>query len=198
VVIGQFIDTATGLPTMQHPHEVAQQVPPESKIVYVDNDPLVLVHARALLVNASPEGITAYIDADFNDPDMIITHARDVLDFTQPIGVMFMGVLAHVAEFDDVRSIVARVMDAVPSGSYLVLWDGNDTNQAYVDLCEAYTKTGGVPYTPRSNEQIRQCFEGLEMVDPGLVSITQWRPATTEIGTDGPLQSAYGAVARKP
>ena len=196
--IRQFLDIGTGLPTMQNTHEVAQQVAPESKIVYVDNDPLVLVHARALLRNTTPEGVTAYLDADFNDPDMIIADARNVLNFNQPIGVMFMGVLGHVAEFDDARSIVGRVMGAVPSGSYLVLWDGNDTNQAYVDLCEAYTKTGGVPYIPRSNEQISQFFDGLEMVDPGLVSISQWRAPTTEIGTDEPLDSAYGAVARKP
>ena len=196
--IRQFLDIGTGLPTMQNTHEVAQQVAPESKIVYVDNDPLVLVHARALLRNTTPEGVTAYLDANFNDPDMILADARNVLNFNQPIGVMFMGVLGHVAKHDHARSIVGRVMGAVPSGSYLVLWDGNDTNQAYVDLCEAYTKTGGVPYIPRSNEQIGQCFEGLEMVDPGLVSISQWRAPTTEIGTDEPLDSAYGAVARKP
>jgi hypothetical protein len=196
--IRQFLDIGTGLPTMQNTHEVAQQVAPESKIVYVDNDPLVLVHARALLRNTTAEGVTAYIDADFHDPDLIIADARNVLNFNQPIGVMFMGVLGHVAEFDEARSIVRRVMDAVPSGSYLVWWDGNDTNQGYVDLCEAYTKTGGVPYIPRSNEQLAQFFDGLEMVDPGLVSITQWRPAASGFGTSKPLDSAYGAVARKP
>ncbi|HEV8178655.1 MAG TPA: SAM-dependent methyltransferase [Gemmatimonadales bacterium] len=196
--IRQFLDIGTGLPTMQNTHEVAQQAAPESKIVYVDNDPMVLTHARALLRNTTPQGVTAYVDADFNDPDMIIEDARNVLNFNQPIGVMFMGVLGHVAEFDDVRSIVGRVMDAVPSGSYLVLWDGNDTNQGYLDLCEAYTKTGGVPYIPRSNEQIGQCFKGLEMVEPGLVSITHWRPAATKFSTAKPLDSAYCAVARKP
>src|SRR5947209_1371284 len=196
--IRQFLDIGTGLPTMQNTHEVAQQVAPESKVVYVDNDPLVLVHARALLRNTTPEGVTAYLDADFNDPDMIIADARNVLNFNQPIGVMFMGVLGHVAEFDDARSIVGRVMGAVPSGSYLVLWDGNDTNQAYVDLCEAYTKTGGVPYIPRSNEQIGQYFDGMAMVGPGLVSIRQWLPTTTEIGKNEPIDYASGAVARNP
>ena len=194
--IRQFLDIGTGLPTMQNTHEVAQQVAPESKIVYVDNDPLVLVHARALLRNTTEEGVTAYVDADFHDPDVIIADARNVLNFSQPIGVMFMGVLGHVAEFDDARSIVGRVMDAVPSGSYLVLWDGNDTDRGYVDLCEAYTKTGGVPYIPRSNEQIGQCFEGLEMVDPGLVPITLWRPDIADVGKVEPID-AYGAVARK-
>ncbi len=196
--IRQFLDIGTGLPTMQNTHEVAQQIAPESRIVYVDNDPLVLAHARALLGNTTLQGVTTYIDADFHDPDLIIADARKVLNFTQPIGVMFMGVLGHVAEFDDMRSIVARVMDAVPPGSYLALWDGTDTNEAFVELCENYTATGGVPYIPRSIEQIGQCFQELEMVDPGLVLITQWRPDTVKIGKDEPMDAAYGAVARKP
>ena len=196
--IRQFLDIGTGLPTMQNTHEVAQGLAPESRVVYVDNDPLVLVHARALLVNTTPEGVTAYVDADFHNPDQIIADARNVLNLNQPIGVMFMGVLGHVATSEEARSIVRRVMDAVPSGSYLVLWDGNDTNKAYVDLCEAYTATGGVPYIPRSVEHIRQCFEGLELLDPGLVSITEWRPDIAEVGNGEPLYSASGAVARKP
>ncbi|MGH3915369.1 MAG: SAM-dependent methyltransferase [Pseudonocardiaceae bacterium] len=194
VGIRQFLDIGTGLPAMQNTHEVAQQVAPESRVVYVDNDPLVLAQARTL-VNTTPEGVATYLDADFRDPDLILTEARDVLDFTQPIGVMFMGVLGHVAESDEMCSIVARVLAAVPTGSYLVLWDGTDTNKAYVELCERYTATGGVPYLPRSIEQIGRCFEGLEVVDPGLVSITQWRPATAE---GEPMDAAYGAVARKP
>ncbi|MGH3912529.1 MAG: SAM-dependent methyltransferase, partial [Pseudonocardiaceae bacterium] len=119
----QFLDIGTGLPTMQNTHEVAQQVAPESRIVYVDNDPLVLVHARALLHNTTPEGVTTYVDADFHDPDLIIADARNVLNFNRPVAVMFMGVLGHVADFSEVRSIVARVMAAVPSGSYLALYD---------------------------------------------------------------------------
>ncbi|MGH3794695.1 MAG: SAM-dependent methyltransferase [Pseudonocardiaceae bacterium] len=196
--IRQFLDIGTGLPTMQNTHEVAQQIAPESRIVYVDNDPLVLAHARALLVNTTPEGVTTYVDADFHDPDLIIVDARNVLNFTQPIGVMFMGVLGHVAEFDEMCSIVTRVMDAVPAGSYLTLYDGTDTDKAYVELCENYAATGGVPYIPRSIEQIGRCFEGLEIVDPGLVSITQWRPNPTEVGKDVPMDAAFGAVARKP
>ncbi len=194
----QFLDIGTGLPTMQNTHEVAQQVAPESRIVYVDNDPLVLAHARALLLNTTPEGVTTYIDADFHDPDLILADARNVLNFTQPMGVMFMGVLGHVAESDEVCSIVARVMDAVPSGSYLALWDGTDIDRSYVELCENYTATGGVPYIPRSVEQIGRRFAGLEMVDPGLVPITQWRPDTPEVGKAEPMDAAYGAGARKP
>ncbi len=195
--IRQFLDIGTGLPTLQNTHEVAQQVAPESKIVYVDNDPLVLTYARALLVNTTPEGVTTYVDADFHHPDLIIAGARNVLNLSQPVAVMFMGVLGHVADVDEMRSIVARVMAAVPSGSYLALWDGTDTSETFVELCENYTRTGGVPYIPRSIEQLSRCFEGLQMVDPGFVPITQWRPNAAEVGDPGPI-SAYGAVARKP
>ncbi|MGH3692843.1 MAG: SAM-dependent methyltransferase [Pseudonocardiaceae bacterium] len=195
--IRQFLDIGTDLPTMQNTHEVAQQIAPESRIVYVDNDPLVLAHARALLVNTTPEGVTTYVDADFHHPELIISDAHNVLNFTQPVGVMFMGVLGHVADFDELRSIVARVMAAVPSGSYLALYDGTDTDEAMREANAKYEETGAVPYHLRSPEQIGQCFEGLEMVNPGLVSITQWRPDTTEIVHVEPID-AYGAVARKP
>ena len=116
------------------------------------------------------------------------------MNFTRPIAVMFMGVLGHVADFDEVRSIVARVMAAVPSGSYLVLWDGSDTNEAQNEAAEEYKETGAVPYIVRSPEQIGSCFEGLEMLEPGLVSISLWRPDAADVkAVDG-----YGGVARKP
>ncbi len=195
--IHQFLDIGTGLPTMENTHEVAQQVAPESRIVYVDNDPLVLVHARALLVNTTPEGVTTYVDADVHDPELIISDARNVLNFSQPIAVMLMGVLGYVADFDEARSIVARVMAAVPSGSYLVLWDGTKTGDAIVEGGAKLAESGAIPYNLRSLEQISQCFEGLQLVDPGLVPITQWRPDTAEVGKIEPID-AYGAVARKP
>jgi hypothetical protein len=110
---------------------------------------------------------------------------------------MFMGALGHVATFDEVRSIVTRVMAAVPSGSYLAIYDSTDTSEAIREAQAKYDETGAVPYILRSPEQIGQCFEGLEMVDPGLVSITQWRPDTVEVGTVEPIDD-YGAVARKP
>jgi hypothetical protein len=195
--IRQFLDIGTGLPTMQNTHEVAQQIAPESRIVYVDNDPLVLAHARALLVNTTPEGVTTYVDADFHEPDLIISDARNVLNLTQPIAVMFMGVLGHVADIDEMRSIVAQVMAAVPSGSYLTLYDGTDTSEATIRAHEKYAESGAIPYHLRSPEQLEQCFDGLKMVDPGLVPITQWRPDIAEIGEAKPID-AYGAVARKP
>jgi hypothetical protein len=194
--IRQFLDIGTGLPTMQNTHEVAQQVAPDSKIVYVDNDPMVLAHARALLVNTTPEGVTSYVHADYRDPELIIADAANILNLDEPVAVMFMGVLGYAAELDEARSIVARTMAAVPSGSYLVLWDGTDTGDAVVEGGEKLVESGAVPYILRSHEQIGQCFEGLTMVDPGLVPITQWRPAT-DVGEAEPLD-AYGAVARKP
>jgi hypothetical protein len=195
--IRQFLDIGTGLPTMQNTHEVAQQIAPESRIVYVDNDPLVLMHARTLLRNTTPEGVTTYVDADLHDPDLIISDARNVLNFNRPVAVMFMGVLGHVLDFDEVRSIVARVIAAVPSGSYLALYDSIAVSDAHIEAIAKYAESGAVPYTLRSLEQLGQCFEGLEMVDPGLVSITQWRPDTFAVGRVEPID-AYGAVARKP
>ncbi|MGH3905816.1 MAG: SAM-dependent methyltransferase [Pseudonocardiaceae bacterium] len=195
--IRQFLDIGTGLPTMQNTHEVAQQIAPESRIVYVDNDPLVLTHARALLHNTTPEGVTTYVDSDLHDPELIISDARNVLNFTQPVAVMFMNVLGHVAEFEKMRSIVATVMAAVPPGSYLALSDGTDTSAAFIDAIKKYAETGAVPYHLRSPEQLGRCLEGLEMVDPGLVPITQWRPDAAEVGEVEPIDE-YGAVARKP
>jgi hypothetical protein len=127
---------------------------------------------------------------------LIIADARNVLNFNQPVAVMFMGILGHVADFDEMRSIVARVMAAVPSGSYLALWDGTE-GEAIIDANAKYAETGAVPYIPRSVQQLGQCFEGLEMVDPGLVWITKWRVDTAEVCRAKPID-AYGAVARKP
>ncbi len=193
--IRQFLDIGTGLPTMQNTHEVAQSVAPESRIVYVDNDPIVLAHARALLTSTTPEGVTTYLDADYRNPELIISNARNVLNLNQPVAVMFMGVLGHTADFDEVRSVVVRVMDAVPPGSYLVLWDGTNTSEAARQAAAKQAEMG-FPYYQRSPEQLSQLFAGLDMLEPGLVSITQWQPDPSEIGTCEPID-AYGALARK-
>ncbi|WP_067651827.1 SAM-dependent methyltransferase [Nocardia harenae] len=195
--IRQFLDIGTGLPTMQNTHEVAQSIVPDARVVYVDNDPLVLTHARALLTSTGTDGSLTYLEHDYHEPERILAEAREVLDFTEPIAVMFMGVLGHARSYDDLRRIVGTVLDAVPSGSYLVLWDGTDDSAAYVTLCENYTGTGGAPYVPRPKEQIAAVFDGLEPVEPGFVSITEWRPDAAEVGQPRPI-SAYGAVARKP
>ncbi|MEV0293763.1 SAM-dependent methyltransferase [Nocardia sp. NPDC050710] len=194
--IRQFLDIGTGLPTMQNTHEVAQWEAPESKIVYVDNDPLVLAHARALLVNTTDEGVTTYLEADFNEPELIVADARHVLNFSRPIAVMFIGVLGHARSYADVRRIVDTIMDALAPGSYLAYYDGSTDDPGYVRLCANYTKTGGVPYIPRSSDEIRGVFDGLEMVPPGVVPINHWR--VDEAAANTRPASAWGGVGRKP
>jgi hypothetical protein len=194
--IRQFLDVGTGLPTMQNTHEVAQSVAPDARIVYVDNDPLVLAHARALLVNTTPEGVTKYIDADYHDPSRIVEQAREILDFSRPIAVMFMGVFGYVPDYDEARSIISRVVDAVPRGSYLALWEGTSTSEAVVKGAQAQAELGS-PYELRTVEEVRGWFAGTELVEPGLVPVTRWRPDDVEVGQNEPLD-AYGGVGRKP
>jgi hypothetical protein len=172
---------------------VAQGIAPDTRIVYVDNDPLVLAHARALLTN-SPEGVIDYVDSDVEDPDTILQAAARTLDFTQPIAVTMLGILGNVAAYDEALSIVKRLVDAVPSGSYLAISDGTNTSTEIVEG-QRIANQGGHPYNLRSPEQIAGYFDGLDLVEPGVVSIPRWRPAA------GPLPSAmdgYCGVARKP
>ncbi len=192
--IRQFIDVGTGLPTMRNTHEVAQAAAPQSRIVYVDNDPMVLVHARELLANTTSEGLATYVPADYHDPDLIVAEAEKVLDFDQPIAVMFMGVMGYEPDMDVVRAIVGRISGATPSGSYLVLWDGTNTSPAVVEGADKLAQSGGVPYVLRDPAELATCFEGLELVEPGLVPIPLWRPDEP----DAVAIDAYGAVARKP
>jgi hypothetical protein len=194
--IRQFLDIGTGLPTVNNTHEVAQQIAPASRVVYVDNDPLVLRHAQALLVG-TPEGATDYIEADLHEPDQILHGAARTLDLNRPVAIILMGILAHVADYDEARAIVRRLLEAVPSGSYLVVRDGADTDPAYVQAMSRYNATGAVPYQLRSPAQIAGYLEGLEMVEPGVVACPLWRPDTPDIGT--PIELAVlGAVGRKP
>ena len=193
--IRQFLDIGTGLPTADNTHEVAQRITPEARVVYVDNDPVVLAHARALLT--STKGVTAYVDADLHDPDTILDAAVRTLDFSQPVALMLMGILGHF-DYDEARSIVKRLLDPLPSGSYLTLNDGtNIISEKFVQAQEIYNRSGAVPYHLRSPEQIAGFFEGLELVEPGLVSVPRWRPDPA----DGDLPEeldAFGAVGRKP
>jgi ubiquinone/menaquinone biosynthesis C-methylase UbiE len=194
--VRQFLDVGTGLPTANNTHEIAQGVAPESRIVYVDNDPLVLAHAQALLVG-TPEGATDYIEADLEDPEAILTRAAKTLDFGEPVAIVLMGILAHVERYERALEIVRRLMDAVPSGSYLVVRDGTDTDPAYSEAIDRYNQSGAVPYRLRSPEQIAGYLDGLELVEPGLVPCPLWRPDPTDIGT--PLELAVlGGVGRKP
>ncbi|MGK5500581.1 SAM-dependent methyltransferase [Streptomyces sp. URMC 125] len=191
--VRQFLDIGTGLPTRDNTHEVAQRVAPGSRVVYVDNDPLVLVHARALLTS-SPEGACDYIDADVRDPDRILEEAARTLDLSRPVGLMLMGILGLVPDYDQARSVVRRLLDALPPGSYLGLNDGSTTDPAYVESIERHNARGpATPYTPRSPEQIAGFFEGLELLEPGVVPCSLWRPE----GEPGPEAAVYGGLARK-
>lgn len=198
--VRQFLDIGTGLPTANNVHNVAQGIAPESRIVYVDNDPLVLTHARALLTSSS-EGATAYIDADVRDPEKILSDpaVRDVLDWTQPIALQLVAILHFVEDHEDPYGIVNRLVADLPSGSYLVLshatFDPLDPETiAAMDAVNA----GNIPrFSPRSLEKVTPFFDGLELLEPGIVSVSDWRPAP------GPRPTAaeatgYGAVARKP
>jgi hypothetical protein len=191
--IRQFLDIGTGLPTANNTHEVAQRTAPQSRIVYVDNDPMVLAHARVLLTS-TPEGACDYLDADVRDPEAILARAANTLDFSQPTALMLMGILGLVADFDQARSIVSRLLAALPPGSYLALYDGADTDQAYVEAIRRFNQSGAVPYTPRSPEQVSRYFDGLEVLPPGVVTVSRWRPARP-----GPAEVAcVGGVGRKP
>ncbi|MFW6691422.1 SAM-dependent methyltransferase [Streptomyces sp. MAR4 CNX-425] len=195
--VRQFLDIGTGLPTMLNTHEVAQAVAPECRVVYVDNDPIVLAHARALLTNTTPEGVTAYVDADVHDPELIVADARNVLNFNEPVAVVFLGILGYVADFDEAKSIAARVMDAVPSGSYLLLRDNTDSGEKVREAADKYAESGVDPYHLRTVAQLHEFFTGLELLEPGLVPVEDWRPDDSAVGTAGHTGD-HGGLARKP
>jgi hypothetical protein len=193
--IRQFLDIGTGLPTMDNTHEVAQRVAPDSRVVYVDNDPLVLTHARALLAS-TPAGACDYIDADLREPERILEAASRTLDFSQPVALMLMGILGHIEDYDEARSIVRRLVDALPSGSYLVQYDSTNTNEAYVEALRIYNEGGSAPYILRSPDEITGFFDGLELLDPGVVSCPLWRPETMPVGEQAEVDQ-YGGVGFK-
>ena len=193
--VRQFLDIGTGLPTVDNTHEVAQRHAPECRIVYVDNDPLVLAHARALLTS-TPEGSTTYIDADLHHPETILEQARSSLDFSRPIGLMLMGVMGHIVDDGTAHDVVRRLVDALPSGSYLTMYDATDTDPDFNKAQSGYDDTGAVPYVLRDADFVRGYFAGLEPVDPGIVPLSRWRPEVEPIkDLDDPTLCG---VARKP
>ncbi|MGW7074136.1 SAM-dependent methyltransferase [Streptomyces sp. NPDC054866] len=193
--IRQFLDIGTGLPTADNTHEVAQRVAPDSRIVYVDNDPLVLAHARALLTS-TPEGETAYIDADLYAPEAILEAASATLDLSRPVALMILNTLGHVADYEQAHELVSRLMAGLPSGSHLVISDSTATSDGMIAASNAYNKSGAIPYYVRGVEEIGGFFDGLELVEPGVCQVTRWRPDSGSADTT-PVD-AYGAVARKP
>jgi hypothetical protein len=191
--VRQFLDVGTGLPTADNTHQVAQRVAPEARIVYVDHDPLVLAHARALLTS-SQEGATNFVQADMIDPAKVLAEAGKLLDFTQPVALTFMGVLGHIVDYADAKSIVTGLLDGLPSGSYLSINDSIDTSEALEEALRVYESSGAVPYRTRSLEQFTGYFDGLELVEPGVVNVIDWRPEPDTYRPDIPQR---GAVGRK-
>ena len=193
----QFLDIGTGIPTAGNTHQVAQAIAPESRVVYVDYDPIVLAHARALLTS-SDAGATAYIEADLRDTGTILSEAAELLDFTKPVAVTLLSILHAIPDADDPHAIVARVMAAVPPGSYLAL---SHVGSELLDQRKQDEVRGVadrmVQQTPsyRSQEQIARFFAGCDLVDPGIVRVEEWRP---EPGTgETEASSMWCAVGRK-
>ena len=154
---------------------------------------MVLLHARALLVG-TPEGATAYLDADVREPEKILASATRTLDFTQPIALMMLGIMGNVLDFDEAYAIVQQLIDAMPSGSYLALSDGTVANK---DLRTFTGNTEGFVYRIRSPEEITRFFDGLELLEPGVVSVSQWRPTPPGCQLPDAVEQ-FGGVARKP
>ena len=198
--IRQFLDIGTGMPTAENTHQVAQAAAPDARIVYVDNDPLVLAHARALLTG-TPEGATEYLDADLHDPAAILEAAgRTTLDLTQPTALILMNILGHVPDLDEAVSIVRHLVGALPPGSYLVTADGTNVldGPAFEEAIGVWNANAPLSYHLRRPEELARFLEGLEVIEPGLVPCNRWRPAPDAAGDDLREVDEFGAVARKP
>jgi hypothetical protein len=194
--IRQFLDVGTGLPTANNTHQVTQSIAPESRIVYVDNDPLVLVHARALLTSM-PEGACDYLDADVREPDKILAGAARTLDFSQPIALMMLGILGQIPDSDDPGAIIKRLMEPMTSGSYLAISDGVNTSETLNEASRQLNESAHNAYRLRTPGQIAGFFDGLELVEPGVVTLTDWRLETTPFAEPEDVPGMCG-VGKKP
>jgi hypothetical protein len=194
--IRQFLDIGTGIPTANHTHQVAQTVAPDCRVVYADNDPVVLAHARVLLTS-SPEGATEYIDADLNDPQKILDGATTLLDFSQPVAVLLMAILQHIDDARDPYAIVATLMNALPAGSYLAIsHPASDIDaEAMAKMAAVLNAMMAEKVTFRDRAAVAKFFDGLELVEPGLVQASKWRP-TSQLEADSPA-ALWAGVARK-
>ena len=196
--VRQFLDIGTGIPAADNTHQVAQQMAADSRIVYADNDPLVLTHARALLTSHS-HGATAYIDADLREPDKILDAAAHTLNFDQPIAVMLLGILNFIPDDDQAGAIVDRLIAAVPSGSSLVISHPTTgiNKDVTIRAAQLWNQSSPTEIAFRSRQQLLRFFHGLDLLEPGVVTCPQWRPDPQE-HTGPPQVMHYGGVARKP
>jgi len=197
--VRQFLDIGTGLPTADNTHQVAQRVAPESRIVYADNDPMVLAHARALLAS-TPEGACDYAEGDLRDPDDILAKAARTLDFTKPVALMLLGILHHLPDADEPYLIVRRLVSALAPGSFLAI--NHSTSAVHgVAMEEAvahWNQVGTPSMTLRTPAQITRFFDGLDLLPPGVVSCSRWRPDLTLAGGQPAEVDEFCGVARKP
>ena len=196
--IRQFLDVGTGIPTRPNVHEIVQEVAPESRVVYADNDPIVLSHARALLAS-SPQGATDYVEADLRHKDDILRHAGRTLDFTRPVAVVLVGIFHLISDDEDPYGITARLMAATASGSYLVV--SHPASDIHADMvaegARRYNERVATKQTRRSHAEVARFAEGLEVVEPGVVQVHRWHPDPA-MNVDDYEVSGWGVVARKP
>jgi S-adenosyl methyltransferase len=194
--IRQFLDIGTGLPSANNTHEVAQAVAPESRVVYVDNDPVVMLHAQTLLTGSAP-GATDYIEADLRDPGTILAQAARTLDFTRPVAVMLVAILHFISDDDHPYEIVNSLLDAAAPGSFLVLSHmANDIlSEEEAAFAREYNKRSSAKVAQRNREEVARFFTGLDLVEPGVVPVSKWRPRS-EVEAAAPT-SMWGGVARK-
>jgi hypothetical protein len=198
--IRQLLEIGTGVPDSENTHEIAQRLAPESRVVYVDEDAVVLANAHVLR-KSTPEGATAYVDGDVRDPEGILAQVPATLDLAQPVAILFVGILNHVTDADDPYGIVGRLLDAVPPGSHLVISHVTSDIMAeeVTGAAKHINEKAGFKLVPRTRDDVSRFFDGLEMVEPGVVPVDQWRP---DGGTPGPSEKwpapFYGALGRKP
>jgi len=196
--IRQFLDIGTGIPTASNTHEVAQAIAPDARVVYVDNDPMVLAHARALLTGTTP-GATSYLDADLRETEQILDAASELLDFRQPIAVLLIGVLQLIPDDDDPHAIVARLVEAASPGSWLAVFHpaSDIIPDQIAEAARRVNARSANTTTLRTHAQITRFFDGLETLDPGVVQVHRWRPGSAA-PDDGEQIPGYAGVARKP
>ena len=190
----QFLDVGAGLPAAGNTHEIAQGIAPQSRVVYVDHDPFVVSRSRSQLTS-TPQGAVDYIESDLHQPAEILSAAARTLDFSQPIALLLMGVMGHLDD-GDAYTIVRQLLDGLPPASYLALQDGAMISGAFTEAQQGYDDTGAIPYRLRRPEQIAAFFDGLDVVEPGVVPTPHWRPEP-DLSSPPPDVEAFGGVARK-
>jgi hypothetical protein len=198
--VRQFLDIGTGIPTEPNLHQIAQAVAPDARVVYCDNDPIVLAHAEALL-RSSDAGVTEYLQADARDPDAILDGARKVLDFSRPVALSLVALLHFVSDADGAHALVGRLLSELPSGSYLMITHATaDFTPEESAAAIAKLKAAGVTLALRSREEFSRFFDGLDLVEPGVAVVHEWHPELGEPvpGQDDGVIPGYGAVGRKP